>query len=72
MRDSLNDHIEACEARAAECRAKLNLSGDPLLHAELLGMEQRWLNIARNYVFFGSLEEYLLELHDNQIPSGPR
>jgi hypothetical protein len=56
---------------SAECRAKVALSWDPFLDAELLDMEQRSLNIAMSYAFLGDLEKYLLELHNNQIPSDP-
>ena len=71
MVKTISEHISMCEKRAAECRANAAASLDPLLNRELLDMEQRWLNIARSYAYFRDLEEYLLELHNNQIPSDP-
>jgi len=66
MVKTISEHIRMCEKRAAECRANAAASLDPLLNRELLDMEQRWLNIDRS-----ALEDYLLELHNNQIPSDP-
>src|SRR4029078_4693131 len=68
MVKTISEHIRMCEKGAAECRANAAASLDPLLNRELLDMEQRWLNIARSYAFFRGLEDYLLELSNQQQP----
>jgi PAS domain S-box-containing protein len=58
MLEQLSDQIRACYERAAEAKAKADATNDPMLKAEFLDMEQRWLILARSYGFTESLTDF--------------
>jgi PAS domain S-box-containing protein len=58
MLEQLSDQIRACYERAAEARARADAINDPVLRAEFLEMETRWLILARSYGFTESLTDF--------------
>jgi PAS domain S-box-containing protein len=58
MLEQLSDQIRKCYERAAEAKAKADATDDPVLKAEFLDMERRWLTLARSYGFTESLEDF--------------
>ena len=58
MLEQLSDQIRSCYERAAEAKAKADAINDPVLRAEFLDMETRWLTLARSYGFTESLGDF--------------
>jgi hypothetical protein len=61
MLEQLNDQIRECHENAADARAKANAAGDPVLKAEFLAAENRWLTLARSVGFSERLEVFTTE-----------
>src|SRR5215831_8865937 len=55
MLQQLSDQIRQ---HAAEAKAKADATDDPVLKAEFLDMEKRWLTLARSYGFTEGLEDF--------------
>lgn len=66
MLQKLNHHIAACMDRAADCRRRAEQTRDPALKADLLDMEARWADLARNYEFVESLERFVLSARQHR------
>jgi PAS domain-containing protein len=58
MLEQLSDQIRVCYEHAAEAKAKADATNDPVLRAEFLDMERRWLTLARSYGYTESLEDF--------------
>jgi PAS domain S-box-containing protein len=58
MLEQLSDQARECYEHAAEAKAKADATDDPVLKAEFLDMERRWLILARSYGFTESLEDF--------------
>jgi PAS domain S-box-containing protein len=58
MLEQLSDQIRACHERAADAKTKADVTNDPVLRAEFLEMETRWLFLARSYGFTESLTDF--------------
>src|SRR5262245_32631080 len=52
--------------RAADCRQRAEQTMDPALKADLLDMETRWADLARNYEFVESLERFVLSARQHR------
>jgi PAS domain S-box-containing protein len=61
MLEQLNDQIRECHENAADARAKANAAADPVLKAEFLATENRWLTLARSLGFSERLEVFTTE-----------
>jgi hypothetical protein len=44
-----NSHVQVCQERAAEARAKAEVTEDPVLKAEFLDIVIRWLDLAESF-----------------------
>jgi PAS domain S-box-containing protein len=42
-------HVQVCQEHAAEARAKAEVTEDPVLKAEFLDIERRWLDLAESF-----------------------
>jgi PAS domain S-box-containing protein len=58
MLEQLSDQIRACHERAADAKTKADATSDPVLRAEFLEMETRWLFLARSYGFTEGLTDF--------------
>jgi len=58
MLEQLSDKIRQCYKRAAEAKERADATNDPILKAEFLDTERRWLTLARSYGFTESLEDF--------------
>jgi len=56
--EQLSEQVRGCLEHAADAKAKADLTDDPVLKAEFLDMEKRWLILARSYGFTESLEDF--------------
>jgi len=54
----LSERIRNCHERALEARKGAEQTADPALKADLLGIEQHWLRLARSYEFTDRLEDF--------------
>ena len=61
MLEQLNDQIKECFECAAEAKTKANAATDPIMKAEYLAAEGRWLALARSLGFTGRLEDFTTE-----------
>ena len=52
----INKDARECHLHAEHCEDKARLQSDPELRQGLLGMQQRWLSLARSYEFLERLE----------------
>ncbi len=59
MLQNLSADVRECQRRAEECRHKAELATDPLVKADFLDMELRWLNLAESYQFCEQLARYI-------------
>jgi hypothetical protein len=66
MLQKLSHHIAACIERAADCRQRAGQTTDPAMKADLLDMETRWADLARNYEFVESLERFVLSARQHR------
>jgi hypothetical protein len=66
MLQKLSHHIAACLDRAADCRQRAEQTMDPAMKADLLDMETRWADLARNYEFVESLERFVLSARQHR------
>jgi hypothetical protein len=66
MLQKLSHHIAACMERAADCRQRAEQIMDPAIKADLLDMETRWADLARNYEFVESLERFVLSARQHR------
>ncbi len=55
MLQNLSADVRECQRRAEECRHKAELATDPLVKADFLDMELRWLNLAETISSVSSL-----------------
>jgi hypothetical protein len=52
----INEDARECRLHAEHCEDKARLQSDPQLRQDFLGMQQRWLSLARSYEFLQRLE----------------
>ena len=52
----INRDARECRLHAEHCEDKAWLQSDPQLRQDFLGMQQRWLSLARSYEFLERLE----------------
>lgn len=64
MLQLLDEHIQRCYGRAAECAQEAKTETDEKQKASLLGMEKSWLHLAKSYEFVQSLELFLLDSYN--------
>jgi PAS domain S-box-containing protein len=58
MLEQFSDKIRLCYERAADAKEQADATNDPILKAEFLNTERRWLTLARSYGFTESLEDF--------------
>lgn len=58
MLEQFSDQIRMCYERAAEAKERADATNDPMLKAEFLNIERRWLTLARSYGFTQSLQDF--------------
>jgi hypothetical protein len=49
--EQFSDQVRECYELAVEARAKADATNDPVLKAEFLNAERRWLGLARSFGF---------------------
>ena len=57
----LSQHITDCLDRAAEAARKATVANDPDTKADFEQIALNWSNLARNYQFIESLQQFLLD-----------
>jgi two-component sensor histidine kinase len=55
----LNEQVRACHRRAADARVRAEATSDPALKKSYLDLEDRWVFLARSYMFAESLEDFV-------------
>jgi hypothetical protein len=58
MLEKFSDQVRECYECAAEAKARADTTTDPVLKAEFLNAERRWLGLARSFGFTESLENF--------------
>ena len=58
MLEQFSNQIRLCYERAADAKERADATNDPILKAEFLNTERRWLTLARSYGFTDSLEDF--------------
>jgi PAS domain S-box-containing protein len=58
MLEQFSDQVRECYECAAEAKARADTTTDPVLKAEFLNAERRWLGLARSFGFTESLENF--------------
>jgi hypothetical protein len=61
MPEDLSSKVAHCRTEAAECRERAMEAGDPADRPYYLGMEARWLFLARSYELKEMLNPFLEE-----------
>ena len=63
MLSRLSEQISLCYERAAEAKQRADAVVDLLLKVDFLGMERRWLFLARSYEFVEKLRDFTNSRH---------
>jgi hypothetical protein len=58
MLSRLSEQISWCYERAADAKQRAEEIVDPVLKADFVGMEKRWLFLARSYEFVERLKDF--------------
>jgi PAS domain S-box-containing protein len=53
-----SEQIRLCHERATDAKERADATNDPVIKAEFLAAERRWLTLARSYGFAESLEDF--------------
>jgi PAS domain S-box-containing protein len=69
MLQKQSDQIRMCHERAAEAKRKAEATADATLKADYLGMEERWLSVARHYEFTDRLADLTAAMSDKKNKS---
>lgn len=59
MLQQLSEQVRECHQRAADAKAQADAAADPLLRRSYSDLEDRWLFLARSYMFTESLEDFI-------------
>jgi hypothetical protein len=68
MLQRLGQYISACLRRADECRQAAAAENDQRIRSQLLHLERQWQHAAKSYEFIETLEQFLLDQHNNSLP----
>jgi hypothetical protein len=55
----LSEQVRECHRRAADARAQAEATNDPAMKKSYFDLEDRWLFLARSYMFTESLEDFI-------------
>ena len=61
MLQQLSEQVRECHRRAADAKAQADASTDPALKRSYSDLEDRWLFLARSYIFTESLQDFIDE-----------
>ena len=58
MLEQLSEQVRLCHERASDAKERADATNDPVIKAEYLAQEKRWLTLARSHGFTESLEDF--------------
>ena len=72
MLSRLSEQIGWCYERAADAKQRAEEIVDPVLKADFVGMEKRWLFLARSYEFVERLKDFTSSQHAPKVAEHER
>jgi len=70
MLEKSTDQVRACRLRAYDARTKADAATDPVVRADYLAMEERWLTLARSYEVSDRIRTFTSGTMDIQPQTG--